>query len=280
MHENLWKSYQKLNYQTVEYLQRINDENLLLILVDKALAFMRDFDMQDFIARIGVIKLTYIYYKHDSIYQKIKERIQAKGDNVDDKLSKLYTVDDSQALVQQLVDHIQKYASRKMCVRAILCQIYHHALHNRVREARDLMLKTHIGSVIGTHHVDNQILYNRAITQTGMAAFRLGDMKLSHEILVEIYQNIRFKELLGQGINKNPEKSQEQEIEEKRRLIPHHMAISLQVLESIHYITSMLIEIPMMSENQHAMKKTIVSKHYRRLIEQYDNKQAFVLAAE
>lgn len=63
-------------------------------------------------------------------------------------------------------------------------------------------------------------------------------------------------------------------------MLPHHMTISLQVLESIHYITSMLIEIPMMSENQHALKKTVVSRHYRRLIEQYDNKQAFVLAAE
>lgn len=48
----------------------------------------------------------------------------------------------------------------------------------------------------------------------------------------------------------------------------------------MHYITSMLIEIPMMSENQLSMKKTFVSKHYRRLIDQYDNKQAFVLAAE
>jgi len=28
------------------------------------------------------------------------------------------------------------------------------------------------------------------------------------------------------------------------------------------------------------LKKTVVSRHYRRLIEQYDNKQAFVLAAE
>ena len=42
----------------------------------------------------------------------------------------------------------------------------------------------------------------------------------------------------------------------------------------------MLIEIPMMSENQHVMKKTFVSRNYRRLIDQYDNKQAFVLAAE
>lgn len=76
------------------------------------------------------------------------------------------------------------------------------------------------------------------------------------------------------------EKTTEQEQEEKRRLIPAHMSMNLQTLESIHYITSMLIEIPMMSENQHSMKNMVVSKQYRRLIELYDNKQAFVLEAQ
>lgn len=42
----------------------------------------------------------------------------------------------------------------------------------------------------------------------------------------------------------------------------------------------MLIEIPELAENQHSMKKMMVSRHYRKLIEQYDNRQAFVLAAE
>lgn len=35
-----------------------------------------------------------------------------------------------------------------------------------------------------------------------------------------------------------------------------------------------------MSENQHSMNKSVVSRQYRRLIEQYDKGQAFVLAAE
>lgn len=92
---------------------------------------------------------------------------------------------------------------------------------------------------------------------------------------------MRFRELLAQGISKQHfDKSAEQEAEEKRRLMPAHMAINLQTLESIHYITSMLIEIPQLSENQHSMNKTVVSRQYRRLIELYDNKQAFVLAAE
>jgi translation initiation factor 3 subunit C len=154
------------------------------------------------------------------------------------------------------------------------------ALHNKVMEARDLLKKTHIGQMITMQHVDNQILYNRALAQIGMAFFRLGKIEQSHEVLVEIFYNPRFRELLAQGINRHFEKSTEQEAEEKRRQVPAHMAINLQTLESTHYITSMLIEIPMLSENQHSMSKTVISRQYRRLIELYDNKQAFVLSAE
>ena len=153
------------------------------------------------------------------------------------------------------------------------------ALHNNAREARDLLKKTHIGGIIQMQHVDNQILYNRTIAQIGMAYFRQGKIPESHEVLVEIFQNPRYRELLAQGVARHFEKTTEQEQEEKRRLIPAHMSMNLQTLESIHYITSMLIEIPMMSENQHSMKNMVVSKQYRRLIELYDNKQAFVLEA-
>lgn len=57
------------------------------------------------------------------------------------------------------------------------------------------------------------------------------------------------------------------------------MQINLQALESIHFITSMLIETPLFAENQHSMNKQVVSRSYRKLIEYYDQK-AFVLAAE
>ena len=65
--------------------------------------------------------------------------------------------------------------------------------------------------------MDNQVLYNRALTQAGMAAFRLGDILQSHEILVEIYQNMRYKELLAQGFSRLQDKTAEAEHEEKRR---------------------------------------------------------------
>ena len=78
MDENLWRSYQKLaaHSSSIEYLQRINDENKLLFLIDSTTELLSQFDLDVFRARIALIKLTYLYYKNDSIYAKIKKRIE------------------------------------------------------------------------------------------------------------------------------------------------------------------------------------------------------------
>jgi len=182
-------------------------------------------------------------------------------------------------VIQKLVSSVHKFGTPRQRVRATLCQVYHHALHNRLSQAKDLIMKTHINQVISLQHVDNQILYNRALTQTGMAAFRLGKVTESHEILNDICQNSKYKELLAQKFSSLQEKSSEYEAEEKRRQIPFHMTINLQVLDCIHLITSMLIEIPSFAQHQFTMHKNVASKNFKRLIDYYDQR-AFNLAAE
>ena len=78
MDETLWKSYQKLavNPSSIEYLQRISDENKLLFLIDETMEFLSTFDLDMFRARINLIKLQYLYYKNDSTYAKMKKRIE------------------------------------------------------------------------------------------------------------------------------------------------------------------------------------------------------------
>lgn len=62
-------------------------------------------------------------------------------------------------------------------------------------------MKTHMSQVISMQPIDNQILYNRALVQVGLAAFRLGKIKESHEILADVCQNSKHKELLAQRIS-------------------------------------------------------------------------------
>ena len=145
---------------------------------------------------------------------------------------------------------MSKFGNYKMKMRAYLLQIYHHALHNRVAEAKNILLKMHIGEMIHVQDVALQILYNRAVIQIGMAYFRLGQVEQSHGVLVEVTQNPRLKESLAQGISKMVEKPLELEKEEAKRQVPFHRWINLQQLDCVYMISSMLIDVPNSAEGQ------------------------------
>ena len=95
--------------------------------------------------------------------------------------------------------------------------VYNLAIHNHLRQARDTLMKTHLSSLIQSQPVENQILYNRALVQIGLCAFRLGKVKESHEILADICQNSKIRELLAQKISQQQDKTVEFEAEEKKR---------------------------------------------------------------
>lgn len=59
-------------------------------------------------------------------------------------------------------------------MKAVLLQIYHHSLHNRLQEAKELVMKSRVSQIIAKQQIGNQVLYNRAFVQCGLAAFRLG----------------------------------------------------------------------------------------------------------
>ena len=71
-------------------MQRINDENVLLFLIDKVSTFLQEFDLDMFRSRIAIIKLQYLYYKNDIIYDQIRQRIEAKGKNLAQYLKSIY----------------------------------------------------------------------------------------------------------------------------------------------------------------------------------------------
>lgn len=103
-----------------------------------------------------------------------------------------------------------------------------------------------------------------------MAAFRLGLIEECHEILVDVCQHSRLREVMAQGISKFADKPLELELEEIRRQIPAHMHINLHLLDCIYMISAMLLEIPNIAENQYSVNKKIISRNFKKLIEQYD----------
>lgn len=63
-------------------------------------------------------------------------------------------------------------------------------------------------------------------------------------------------------VQRNVEKSKEQEIKERQRLIPFHMHINLELLECFYLVSAMLIEIPYICSRDYETKKRLISKQF------------------
>lgn len=175
-----------------------------------------------------------------------------------------------------MVRYVVNNCSQRLKVKAILLQCYHHAIHNRYHQAKDLIVKTQVAKSISSHQIPNQIYYNRAIVQIGMAAFRLGLFTECNGVLNEVFSTQRLQDSLAQK-SKNQfkqqiEKTIEEEMDENKRQVPPHLQVNLEALDCVYLTTSMFLEIPNIVENKFTIQKNVISRNFRKMIEQYDMK--------
>lgn len=90
--------------------------------------------------------------------------------------------------------------------------------------------------------------------------------------VTEICSN-RVRELLAQGVSTGrfADKSAEQEKAEKRRQVPYHQHINLDLLEACHLISAMLLEVPNMVDIEGSTRRTrVLSRTFRKHHDIYD----------
>ncbi|KAK0424272.1 hypothetical protein QR680_008585 [Steinernema hermaphroditum] len=174
--------------------------------------------------------------------------------------------DAAMQLLQELCTKVYAFPEAKReRQRAMLCQIYHHALHDRWHRARDLMLMSHLQAIVDHSDVSSQILYNRTICQLVLCAFCHGFIREAHQRLSEIQNTQRVKELLAQSCLITPrqaEKTPEQEKIERSRQIPYHMHINIELMEFVYLICSMLLEIPNLACHEYDTRRRLLSRSF------------------
>jgi translation initiation factor 3 subunit C len=289
------KSLQFLDSNTQEYVTRVRDEFAFLKLARLAQDLFASRGDLNGVTVMAARRLDHLYYKRerepvapsetvvapaakeDTLAPKVEEA-KPQTDVADEPLNIPNVPEDTplQDVVDGLCRLIYKHGDDKLKRRAMLQQIYNFAVHDKFFEARDLLLLSHLQESISLADAGTQVLYNRALVQLGLAAFRKGRIVDCHNYLTEIVFSGKTKELLAQGISTryNQEKTEEQQKREKSRQVPYPMHINLDLIECVYLISAMLLEVPNMAANPHDTRKKIISKQFRKVMD-YADRQVF-----
>ncbi|MCJ1302634.1 Translation initiation factor 3 subunit c [Hypocenomyce scalaris] len=284
--DELTRSLQHIDPHTAEYIERLSDEQALYTTIVRGLLHVENLKKdakletpQDNANRVIMRRLEHIYFKPSQVVNILEETTwKAIPSELDSNITPRGKTSDTAALVQTLCSYLFERSDGIIRARAYLCQVYFLALHDQYYRARDMLLMSHLQETIGNFNINTQILFNRTLVQVGLCAFRVGLIYEAQNTLQDICGSGRQKELLAQGvmIQRYSQVSPEQERLERQRQLPFHMHINLELLECVYLTCSMLLEIPLLAQTGSSpdIKKRIISKTYRRLLE-FHERQIF-----
>lgn len=274
------KTLQNTDQHGSEYVERLREEKPLYETIVKAQILFEREGWEDPTCRAVMRRLEHVYSKPAVVVDVLERNAVKSLSGESSQISDISAAQPASDLVYALAVYLYRTAPALLRTRAMLTHIFHNAMVGRYHEARDMLLMSHLQDNIQHADISTQILYNRTVVQLGLAAFKRGYIQECQSTLNEIFSSQRPKELLAQGTQRYSQTSPEQEALEKRRLLPFHMHVNVDLLETVYLVSCMLIELPLLASlSTDEEKRKAVSRPFRRLLEQAD-RQTFMGAPE
>lgn len=277
--DELTRSLQHTDPHSMEYVERLKDESSIYKLILKGQLYVESiatieqlsiFEGNDQLSRIISRRLEHVYYKPNVL---IESNEKDAWNDLDSSINSSIIPRDTKPvdLIEGLVDFLIDHSTDLHGKKALLSKIYYYAVNNDHQTANDLFLSSQLYATIHTADSSLQIMYNRALVQLGLSAFRVGLIDESQLALNEIANSQRSKELLGQGFNtKYPSQAS---VTEKQRLLPFHMHINLELLECVYMTSSLLIEIPALAQVANSpkdSKRKVSARSFKNKLDFHD----------
>lgn len=197
LEEEYIKSLQQTSPHSTDYVLRLRDEGKLVDLLKMAQHYCMRRGDNERAAEMARLQVEHLYYRHDSIafhvdralafsakYGEIsmlhpscisssaiksEKKVSFKIVHPGSASGKPHIEEvvgasiDSKESISDLCLYVYKHGNDRSRTRAMLCHIFHHALHDRFLESRDLLLMSKLQDTIGNAGADisTMILFNR-----------------------------------------------------------------------------------------------------------------------
>ncbi|MCQ2821094.1 MAG: PCI domain-containing protein, partial [archaeon] len=234
----LYRALQYTDNDSTEYMLRVKDEARFISLCLKVENFYKQFNNKSTLARINMLCLLHIYYKNNYLISKAQKESP--------EVNKL--LENPSELVDNYCKEIYLHLDDKQKIKAILLQIIFHSIHDNYPKAKSLFESTHLYELVSKIKEDNvKSLYNRTLAYIGLCCFRQSKYGEALQYLSPIcsFGITKLKEFIAQSYNKEIEKNNIIfDKEDKKRATPHIMSLSIEEIEAVFYLSSMIVDLP------------------------------------
>lgn len=177
--------------------------------------------------------------------------------------------------VSNLTTSVFSFGSKREKASAILLSAFIAASNNEFSKAKRLV-SSDLFDLIAVSDVSLQIQYNRALAMVGVCAFVHGDVADAYNLLSDICTSGRLRELLAQGTSRpvigvaqtsaESAAAADKVAAEKRRLLPYHIHMNMELVESAFNLSAMILEVSNLSQGLTGRRQA----KYKRQMDSYD----------